>query len=275
MVTVEKQTNYTMRWVAGIIILTQSSGNPAMNVLLIERRGACKTITLNRPERANSLNSALVQAIRDELRESAMDGTRVLVIRGAGNSFSSGFDLSDLESSSDDEVGKRIVDVELMLQGIYHAPFLTVALAQSKAFGAGADIVCSCHVRIAEAETQFCMPGLNFGILLGTRRLVQRVGMDEAIGLLINTRVFDAPQALQIGFLTAVADRSQWANHVHKAVEAGSAIDGKHVSRMLEVAVPDTTKQDMTDLKRSIEQPGLIERIVAYRDSIRTRSGKS
>jgi len=246
-----------------------------MNVLLIERRGACKTITLNRPERANSLNSALVQAIRDELRESAMDGTRVLVIRGAGNSFSSGFDLSDLESSSDDEVGKRIVDVELMLQGIYHAPFLTVALAQSKAFGAGADIVCSCHVRIAEAETQFCMPGLNFGILLGTRRLVQRVGMDEAIGLLINTRVFDAPQALQIGFLTAVADRSQWANHVHKAVEAGSAIDGKHVSRMLEVAVPDTTKQDMTDLKRSIEQPGLIERIVAYRDSIRTRSGKS
>ncbi len=246
-----------------------------MSILLVERHNTSKTITLNRPERANSLNRELVQAIRDEVHASATDGTRVLVIRGAGGSFCNGFDLSDLEHSSDSEVGKRIIEIEMMLQDIHHARFLTVALAHSKAFGAGADLVCSCHVRIAEPATKFCMPGLNFGILLGTRRLVHRVGQDEAIGLLINSSVFDAQRALQIKFLTALADKHQWSNHVQMALEAGSAINAQHVSRMLAVAVRDTRSEDMADLKHSIEQPGLVERIVAYRDSFRKQSGKT
>ena len=146
-----------------------------MAVLLVERNETLKFLSLNRPERANSLSAELVEALTDTFSESCTDGTRTLVIRGNGNSFCSGFDLSNLESES--EVADRILKVETMLQAVHHAPFLTVALVHSMAFGAGADLVCSCNIRIAEAGSRFCMPGLNFGFC--SEPGVLRIGLER------------------------------------------------------------------------------------------------
>ena len=243
-----------------------------MAVLLVERNATLKILSLNRPERANSLSAELVEALTDTFSESCTDGTRTLVIRGNGNSFCSGFALSNLESES--EVADRILKVETMLQAVHHAPFLTVALVHSMAFGAGADLVCSCNIRIAEAGSRFCMPGLNFGILLGTRRLAHRIGTDNAISVLINTRVFDASEALKMGFLTRIASQKEWSEQIELAKQAGAAIASEHVRRMLRVAVPDTRSEDMADLIESVNVPGLVDRITSYRNSLRKRSGK-
>ena len=225
-----------------------------MAVLLVERNETLKFLSLNRPERANSLSAELVEALTDTFSESCTDGTRTLVIRGNGNSFCSGFDLSNLESEN--EVADRILKVETMLQAVHHAPFLTVALVHSMAFGAGADLVCSCNIRIAEAGSRFCMPGLNFGILLGTRRLAHRIGTDNAINVLINTRVFDASEALKMGFLTRIASQKEWSEQIELAKQAGAAIASEHVRQMLRVAVPDTRSEDMADLIESVKVPG-------------------
>ena len=243
-----------------------------MAVLLVERNATLKILSLNRPERANSLSAELVEALTDTFSESCTDGTRTLVIRGNGNSFCSGFALSNLESES--EVADRILKVETMLQAVHHAPFLTVALVHSMAFGAGADLVCSCNIRIAEAGSRFCMPGLNFGILLGTRRLAHRIGTDNAISVLINTRVFDASEALKMGFLTRIASQKEWSEQIELAKQAGAAIASEHVRRMLRVAVPDTRSEDMADLIESVNVPGLVDRITSYRNSLRKHSGK-
>ena len=246
-----------------------------MSVLLVERDDELKIITLNRPDKANALNAELVQAVRNEIDQSADDGTRLLVIRGNGRSFCSGFDLSNLDKSADHEIAERVIDVELMLQALHHAPFMTLALVQSKAFGAGADLVCCCHIRIAESGAKFCMPGLNFGVLLGTRRLVLRVGVDNAISLLVNTRVFDTDEALRSGFLTAEAQPSQWDDCIGHALEAATAVAGQNVTRMLSVVVPDTRDDDMAELIESVSVPGLVDRIVCYRNSLRAKRGKS
>ena len=243
-----------------------------MAVLLVERNETLKILSLNRPERANSLSAELVEALTDTFSESCTDGTRTLVIRGNGNSFCSGFDLSNLESES--EVADRILKVETMLQAVHHAPFLTVALVHSMAFGAGADLVCSCNIRIAEAGSRFCMPGLNFGILLGTRRLAHRIGTDNAISVLINTRVLDASEALKMGFLTRIASQKEWSEQIELAKQAGAAIAIEHVRQMLRVAVPDTRSEDMADLIESVNVPGLVDRITSYRNSLRKHSGK-
>ena len=245
-----------------------------MSVLIVERLEDLKILRLNRPERANALSAELVQALTDEIDKSSSDGTRTMVIRGEGRSFCSGFDLGDLENSTDSQVAARVINVENMLQAVHHAPFLTVALVHNMAFGAGADLVCSCHIRIADPDTRFCMPGLNFGILLGTRRLRARIGTDNAVSVLINTRVFDAVEALDMGFLSQVAPKDSWADHIESARKAGSAIVSDQVARMLKVVVNDTRKEDMEDLVESVSAPGLIDRIVAYRDSMRRKSGK-
>ncbi len=246
-----------------------------MSVLIVERDEDLKILQLNRPERANALNVELVQALIDEIDRSSDDGTRTLVILGSGRSFCSGFDLGNLEEKTDAEVAERIVNVEKMLQALHHAPFLTVALVQSMAFGAGADLVCSCHVRIAEPGSRFCMPGLNFGILLGTRRLKARIGADNAVSVLINTRVFDAEKAVEMGFLTHVASQECWQQHIESARAAGNAVADGHVRRMLNVIVNDTRQEDMADLIDSVSEPGLVRRIVDYRNSMRKKSGKS
>ena len=245
-----------------------------MQELLIEKNGTLKTVRLNRPHRANSLSPNLVDLLHEAIEESSQDGTRTFVLRGEGKSFCSGFDLSDLETKTEAEIANRILRVERMLQALHHAPFTTVSLVHAKAFGAGADMVCSCHIRIAEPNSVFCMPGLNFGILLGTRRLAQRVGIDNALSVLTNTRVFNSEEALKMGFLTYVSEKEDWARHIELAKAAGAALPHSHVRRMFQVVIPDTRAIDMADLKESVEEEGLIERIVNYRDSLRRRSGK-
>ena len=246
-----------------------------MSVLLVERDDTLKILRMNRPHRANSLSADLVAALTEAIDESCVDGTRTLVFEGAGDTFCSGFDLSELENLNDAQVAVRVLDIEKLLQVINHAPFLTVALVQSRAFGAGADMVCACHRRIAEPHSQFCMPGLNFGIVLGTRRLAHRIGSDDARNLLINTRVFDAAEALELGFLTHIATRETWSEHVEQAKRDGAAVSTEHVARMLNIVIPDTREQDMADLSDSIQVPGLVDRIIDYKNSMRARAGKT
>ena len=240
-----------------------------MSVLLEERNDTLKILSLNRPDRGNSLNKELVDALMNVFDESCSDGTRTLVIKGNGKSFCTGFDLSELNSLSDDEIGVRIIEIEEMLQSLHHAPYVTVALVRVMAFGAGADLVCCCQRRIAAPGSRFCMPGLNFGLLLGTRRLRQRVGVDNSLSVLTNTRIFEADEALRMGFLTQIADEMEWDRCIEASKQKGSAISKNHVQRMFEVVIPDTREQDMEDLRKSIEIPGLVGRIMEYRKSFR------
>ena len=245
-----------------------------MRELLIERDDTLKIVHLNRPSRANSLNSNLVESLYETILESANDGTRTFVLQGEGKSFCSGFDLSDLESSNDSQVAQRILRVEKLLQALHHAPFTTVAMAHTRAFGAGADLVCSCHIRIAEPDTKFCMPGLNFGILLGTRRLTLRVGVDNALSILTNTRVFGSNEALQMGFLTQIAKKSQWNEIIEASNQVASALPISYASRMFEVVIPDTRSEDLADLTKAVNETGLVARIIKYKNSMRQNSGK-
>lgn len=245
-----------------------------MQELLIEKDKTLTIVRLNRPHRANSLNENLVELLQNAIEDAVLDGTRTFVIQGEGNSFCSGFDLSDLESRTDGEIANRILKVEQMLQALHHAPFTSVALVQSKAFGAGADLVCSCHIRIAEAKATFFMPGLNFGLLIGTRRLVHRIGIDNAISVLTNTRQFDSAEALEMGFLSHISERKDWPLHIEKVRNIGQGLPQQYAKKMFEVVIPDTRSQDMETLKECVQESGLIDRIVRYRRSLRVRYGK-
>ena len=118
-------------------------------------------IVLTRPQIGNSLSSGLVNALTDAVSACYEDGTRILVIEGSGPNFCTGFDLSDLESETDDSLLARFVRVELLLQKVYYAPFLTVALAQGRAFGAGADLFAACEQRWIVESAMFSFPGAS------------------------------------------------------------------------------------------------------------------
>ncbi|MBE0615653.1 MAG: enoyl-CoA hydratase/isomerase family protein [Burkholderiales bacterium] len=233
--------------------------------LLIEKTAAVTSLTLNRPGKANALDAALVEALAIAVGAAHRDGTRLLVIRGNGRNFCAGFDFSDVEDESEGDLLLRFTRIELLLQSVCHAPFATLALAQGKSFGAGVDLVLACGSRIAAPDAQFRMPGLKFGLQLGTRRLAARIGGDAARALLSTSKTFDAEEALHKGFLHRVAAPADWA-----ALVAGATADAQQLSpaaaaRLFGATVADTRAVDLADLVRSASEPGLKERIREYR----------
>lgn len=225
-------------------------------------------LTLNRPEKANALDEAMVAALHDALADVRTDGTRLLVLDAAGKHFCAGFDLGGLDDCSDGDLLLRFVRVETALQMLYHLPFPTMALAKGRAMGAGADLFAACSRRIAASGTQFRMPGLAFGVLLGTRRLAARIGADAARRIQNETRPFYAAEALALGFATDIVEEAGWPGVVEEAAAAAGTLSPAATAALFRATVTDTRSQDMADLVASAARPGLKQRIQAYRDAV-------
>lgn len=235
--------------------------------LLIEKAGAITALTLNRPDKANALGASLVDALAAALAAAHHDGTRLLVFKGQGRNFCAGFDFSGFEDASEGDLLLRFARIEAMLQAVYHAPFATLALAQGKNFGAGVDLVLACGSRVAAPEAQFRMPGLQFGLQLGTRRLAARIGGDAARALLASSETFSADTGLRIGFLQEIAAPQAWPELIERAAAQAQQLSPAATARLNAATVTDSRAVDLADLVGSAIEPGLKERIREYRKS--------
>lgn len=244
-------------------------------ILSIAKHGAFTRLTLNRPEKANALAFDLVEALLGALAAAAIDGTRLLALDGAGKSFCSGFDLSDFDDLSDGDLVYRLIRIETLLQAVAHAPFPTMALAHGRVFGAGADLVGACSRRIAAPETKFRMPGLGFGVVLGTRRLAACVGRDAARDIQNECRTFDAEEAAELGFLNQIVEPADWPQIIEAARRAAEVIPIGSSQALFRVTAIDTRAEDMADLVGSASRPGLKDRIRTYREKTLKAAGKA
>jgi len=232
--------------------------------LIVQRDGPTTRLTLNRPQRRNALSPELVDALLEALAGAAGDGTRLVVIQGNGKAMCAGFDFTGIERSTDADLVLRFIRLEQLLQAVRHAPFATLALAQGASFGAGADLVAACTRRIAAPGTTFRMPGLRFGVVLGTRRLAELIGTDAARRVLESSRVFDAEDALRLGFVNQVLDRDAWEPAEAEALQAATALPADAQRAMLSRTVTDTRDADMAALVASVSAPGLRDRIAEF-----------
>jgi enoyl-CoA hydratase/carnithine racemase len=235
--------------------------------LLRKHENHVTRLTLNRPQKANALSASLVEALLDAVEYAATDGTRLLILDGNGSHFCAGFDFTDVQASSEGDLALRFIRIETLLQALFHAPHETLALAHGHAFGAGADIVASCGLRVAAPGTIFRMPGLRFGVVLGTRRLAQRIGSGKARDILSTSRSFDTEEALACGFLTGVAAQDTWPKLNAAAQIAAETLTPSAAAALHRRTVTDSRAEDMAELARSVSPPGLKERIRRYRES--------
>ena len=237
------------------------------NELLRSHDGHVTRLTLNRPQKANALSASLVEALLNAVEYAYTDGTRLLIFDANGGNFSAGFDFGGYLDASEGDLVLRFIRIEHLLQQIHHAPFTTLVLAHGRNFGAGADLVCSCSVRIAAPGTTFRMPGLRFGLVLGTRRLAFRVGADAARRVLSASETFDAEAALQMRFITRIAGQSEWPALVDEARGEAGVLAQPAIARLNEHTVSDTRAADMASLVQSASVPGLKERIRMFREA--------
>lgn len=233
--------------------------------ITIERSGALTQITLDRPEKANALSAGLVEAICAAVDAAYHDSTRLLVFRAAGKNFSAGFDFAGVEEGSEADLLWRFVRIEQLLQSVYHAPFATLAVAHGRNFGAGVDLFVTCERRAAAPDATFRMPGLRFGVQLGTRRLARCVGENAGRAILEESRTIGAAEALALGLATHVAEPSSWDQLIAHALERATALSVEAATRLRAATITNTRALDLADLVSSVTVPGLRSRIQAYR----------
>lgn len=229
-------------------------------MLTIDHQAGVTLLRLQRPERGNALGPMLVEGLISAASEAfANAAVHTLVLQGEGRHFCTGLDLSDLATLSDADLLLRLVRIETLLAMLWHAPIRTVAQAKGRTWGAGADLLVACEQRLVGSDTTLRFPGAQFGLVLGTRRLAERIGADAARALVLEGGELDATQALALGLASRITDTLALAL-LRTSGDTGRAV--RAASRS------DLRDADLAALVRSAAVPGLQQRITQYRASL-------
>jgi enoyl-CoA hydratase/carnithine racemase len=194
----------------------------AEDVLKIERRGNFVTLTMNRTEKRNALNVALMQAMDEAL--SSIEGDReirAVIIRGAGSSFCSGLDLAEADRL---EGGHSPVNIERVFHRLAHIPVPTIAAVQGAALAGGCELALHCDLRIAADDLRMGMTVARVGLLVPydfIRKLVEIIGAANTAQILYTAEPVNAERAFQMGMVHQVvpnarldAAANSWAEQV-------------------------------------------------------------
>jgi enoyl-CoA hydratase len=246
-----------------------------MQKLVLRREsGSCAILELNQPDRGNALSAVMVRELRENLAEVFSNrDLDTVVLAGGGRNFCTGFDLGGIESVNDGDVLHRFVQIELLLSELWHAPIRTVALAKGRTWGAGADILAACDHRIAQSSTTFRFPGAGFGIVLGTRRLCERVGETIARHWIAGSAEVTASTALQAGLVTSLAEWSDAEDWIAAALPK-LQVERETLHALHRASRTDCQDTDLANLVRSAAKEGLRDRIIAYASSASRASAK-
>jgi 2-(1,2-epoxy-1,2-dihydrophenyl)acetyl-CoA isomerase len=178
--------------------------------LLVTRHHAVSVITIQRPEVRNALDDLTMIAIREALVACEDDGTRCVVLTGAGGAFSSGADLKKAAADGllPDERYRLLTEVYApTLKAIRAAAWPVIAAVDGYAAGMGCDMALACDLRLVSERGKFAELFIRVGLMPdggGTYLLPRLVGMGRAMEMLFTGRDVDAQEALQIGLANRV-----------------------------------------------------------------------
>ena len=235
-----------------------------MSLIIYSLEGSLARITLNRPEKLNAFNVELVDELMAAVSEAIASGARMLVIQAEGKGFSGGFDLRDIEQSSDGDLLLRLIRVERLLQAVHYAPIATLAFVHGPCYGAAAELVASCQWRIASSDASFRMPGPRFGVVLGSRRLTELVGEDAFRRLVLRDSPFGAQDGYAEGYLNRVAEKFEWAEIESRILADVSAIDAGTYAGILSQQRRDLRDVDLAAMVRSGSDGSLKTSILSH-----------
>lgn len=199
-------------------------------LVLSERRGPVLEITLNQPERLNALTPGMRDDVARLLDEAGIDpDVSVVVVRGAGRAFCSGFDLTtpvNWERLTAQQWRQRLSGgLESFFLRFWRCPRPIVAAVHGHAIGAGWELLTMCDFVIAAEDTVFGQPEIRFGSAPEVLGLPFRVGMAAARDILLTGRNVSAQEAMAMGFLTRVVPLDELDATVEQVTNELVAID--------------------------------------------------
>jgi len=180
------------------------------NEVLYQVDGSIARITLNRPDKRNALNEALVAGLKDSLRQAnETQAVRAVVITGAGSDFCSGADLSALELISKASVAENaddaasLADLFLLIRQI-RIP--VIAAVRGRALAGGCGLASACDIVLASSNARFGYPEVKIGFVPAMVMAILRRNVSEkrAFELITRGAEISADEAREFGFVNQV-----------------------------------------------------------------------
>lgn len=199
--------------------------------VLVTVAGGVLTATLNRPDKRNAIDTAMIDALLATFERADLDGeVRVVAVRGAGRDFCAGMDLNELLASADQTVEQNR-QAALQFGSVFirmrRLPKPVVALVQGRALAGGCGLATGCDLVLAAESAQFGYPEVQRGFVpaIVMTLLKRAVGEKIAFDLAATGRLLDATEAAAAGLVSRVyedADFEEQAADVLRALAASS-----------------------------------------------------
>lgn len=188
--------------------------------------GRIITVALNRPERRNALNKSIVLELTGIIRSLSQDDfVRVIVLTGAGSTFSAGADLDALASLSSASYDDNLADSQALgdlFSALRSSPKVIVAKVNGHAIAGGSGLVAACDVAIASNEAKFGFTEVRIGFVpaLVSVLLRSRLKTADVMDLLLSGRLISASEAVQKGVITEAVPASELNERVRVYAES-------------------------------------------------------
>ena len=200
--------------------------------LRVERRDHLAVVTINRPDKLNALNAAIVGEVRQAFEELRSDkDVRGVILTGAGEkAFIAGADIAELAQMtplSGIDVSRQGQDTLRLIETM---PKPVIAAVNGFALGGGLEFALACHIRIASENAKLGLPEVKLGIIPGyggTIRLPRVVGRGRALELILTGEMIDAQEAYRIGLVNRVvaqADLMATAEQMLKTIASNGPV---------------------------------------------------
>jgi methylglutaconyl-CoA hydratase len=183
-----------------------------MSRLLRERKGQVARLVLNRPEKHNAFDEALIEELTQAIDEAENDpSVRVLVLAANGKSFSAGGDLDWMRRMATYSEEENLADANrlaYLMQRLNFIPKPTIAAVQGAAMGGGVGLVAACDIAVGMAQVMFGLTEVRIGLIPATigPYVVQAIGERAARRYFMTGERFDAATARELGLLHEVVE---------------------------------------------------------------------
>jgi len=221
----------------------------SFETILVSRAERVGTITLNRPEALNALNSTVMREVTTAAAEFDADpGIGAIIITGAGGTaFAAGADIQEMAGLSFSEVFESDFFAAWGRLGAVRTPL--IAAVAGYALGGGCELAMMCDVLIAAENAKFGQPEIKLGVLPGmggSQRLTRAIGKAKAMDMILTGRNIDAAEAERSGLVSRVVPADKLMEEANAMATTISQMS-RSASRMAKEAVNRAFESSLTE----------------------------
>src|SRR6201993_236919 len=225
--------------------------------LLLESSEHVATITLNRPDKRNSINAQMIADLQSAFEALEKTHARVVILTGAGKSFCAGMDLSLLQAiatqspSENQEDSRRMAK---MFRRIWSFSKPLIAAVNGAALAGGCGIATLCDFTLAVPEAKFGYTEVKIGFLpaIVSVFLTRQIGEKRSRDLLLTGRILEAPEAKEFGLVSEIVPAENLMERAHELANVLIAASPSSLTRSKHLLVSSAAAGVDHDLERAI-----------------------